>query len=253
MKRAVIQHLSRFVTDERLELFDRMLEQRTQYITVVLEDIFQTQNASAVVRTADCFGIQDLYVIENRNRFVVDREIAMGASKWINIMRFRENRNNTSDAIAQLRQKGYRIIGTSPHEGDVSLEDFDLTKGKAALFFGTELTGISAQVRGEADEFLKIPMYGFTESLNISVSAAIILYDLTHRMRLHGQIDWHLTPEERDDIKLEWLRHSVKMSAQIEKRFLKNSKDPGLFSSAIKDEPVFKSDRNGTEKKRADK
>jgi tRNA (guanosine-2'-O-)-methyltransferase len=187
---------------------------------VVLEDIYQPQNASAVVRTADCFGLQDLYVIENRNRFVIDREVAMGASKWINVIKFDGKENNTIAAINHLREKGYRIVGTSPHEGDVNLEDFDLEKGKAALFFGTELAGISGLVKKETDEFLKIPMYGFTESLNISVSAAIILHDLTYRMRFHSRVDWRLTPDECDEIKLNWLRCSIKKSALIEERFL---------------------------------
>lgn len=228
MNRELIQHLSAFVTSERLELFDRMLEQRTRYLTVVLEDIYQPQNASAVVRTTDCFGLQDLYVIENGNRFVIDREIAMGASKWIDVRKFNGKENNTPEAIAHLREKGYRIVGTSPHEGDVNLEDYDLAKGKTALFFGTELTGISVLVKEEADEFLKIPMYGFTESLNLSVSVAIILHDLTHQMRFHSQVDWRLTPDECAEIKLNWLRRSIKKSALIEKRFL-NTIDRSIF------------------------
>lgn len=219
MNRELIQYLSAFVTSGRLEVFDRMLGQRTRYLTIVLEDIYQPQNASAVVRTADCFGLQDLYVIENDNHFTVDREVAMGASKWVDIKRFHGRKDNTKNAIDHLREKGYRIVGTSPHEGDVNLEDYDLSKGKTALFFGTELTGISDLVREEADEFLKIPMYGFTESLNISVSAGIILHDLTHRMRCLSQVDWRLTPGEQAEIKLNWLRRSIKNSALIEERF----------------------------------
>jgi tRNA (guanosine-2'-O-)-methyltransferase len=219
MEQALIRYLSECLTTERLGLFERVLEQRTRYVTVVLEDIFQPQNASAVIRSADCFGLQDVYVIENRNRFVVDKEIAMGASKWIDIVKFNENENNTMAAISLLRQKGYRIVGTSPHESGVNLEDFDLIKGKIALFMGTELSGISSVIQQEADEFLKIPMYGFTESLNISVSAAIILHELTHRLRFHSRIDWHLTPDEREEIKLNWLRHSIKKSTLIEERF----------------------------------
>lgn len=175
MNKELVQYLSTFITPERLEVFDRILKQRTRYLTVVLEDIYQPQNASAVIRTADCFGIQDLYVIENNNLFTIDKEVALGASKWVDIRRFNTKGNSTRRAIAYLRKKGYRIVATSPHEGDVNLEDYDLTKGKTALFFGTELSGISDLVRSEADEFLKIPMYGFTESLNISVSAGIIL------------------------------------------------------------------------------
>lgn len=223
MKQDLIRHLSECLTPGRLELFERMLEQRTRYLTVVLEDIFQPQNASAVVRTADCFGLQEIYVIENHNRFVVDREVAMGASKWIDIVKFNGKENNTMEAITHLRRKGYRIVGTSPHEDGVNLEDYDLAKGRTALFMGTELSGISSLIRQEADGFLKIPMYGFTESLNISVSAAILLHDLTHRLRFHSRLDWHLTPDEREETMLNWLRHSIKKSALIEERFLKKA------------------------------
>lgn len=223
MNGKLVQHLSEFVTGERLGLFDRMLEMRTRYLTVVLENVFQPQNASAVIRTADCFGLQDLYVIENGNRFTVDREIAMGASKWIDVKKFNGKENNTKAAIDHLRDKGYRIIATSPHEGSVKLDDFNLIKGKSALFFGTELTGISPVIKENADEFLVIPMYGFTESLNISVSAAIILHHLSHQMRLHPAIDWRLTPEEKAEVKLSWLRHSIRNSAMIEKHFLETA------------------------------
>ncbi|MDD4193256.1 MAG: RNA methyltransferase [Mangrovibacterium sp.] len=222
MNKELVQYLSTFITPGRLEVFDRILKQRTRYLTVVLEDIYQPQNASAVIRTADCFGIQDLYVIENNNLFTIDKEVALGASKWVDIRKFNTKGNSTGRAVVYLRKKGYRIVATSPHEGDVNLEDYDLAKGKTALFFGTELSGVSDLVRSEADEFLKIPMYGFTESLNISVSAGIILQELTHRMRLHPEVDWLLTPAEQEEVKLSWLRRSIKMASLIEGRFLKS-------------------------------
>lgn len=219
MDHQLINYLSEFVTPERLDLFERTLAQRTRYLTIALEDIYQPQNASAVLRTVDCFGLQDAYIIENNNKFEVDREVAMGATKWLNLKKFNKKENNSQEAIKQLRKKGYRIVATTPHEGDINLEDFDLTKGKTALFFGTELTGISEIVKNEADEFLKIPMYGFTESFNISVSAAIILHHLTHQLRYHTGLDWHLTPQEQAEIKLSWLRRSIKTSALIEEQY----------------------------------
>lgn len=215
----LIHYLSEFITPERLDLFERTLDQRTRYLTIALEDIYQPQNASAVLRTVDCFGLQDAYIIENNNQFEVDREVAMGATKWLNIKKFNKKENNSSDAIKHLRKKGYRIVATTPHEGDTNLEDYELEKGKTALFFGTELTGISDIVKNEADEFLKIPMYGFTESFNISVSAAIILHHLTHQLRFHTSLDWRLTQQERDEIKLGWLRRTIKSSALIEAQY----------------------------------
>ena len=214
----LINYLAGFMTKDRMALFDRMLTQRTRYLTVVLEDIFQSQNASAVLRSVDCFGLQDVFAIENYNHLVIDREVAMGASKWLTVKTFCGQSNNSLDAVRFLRQKGYRIVATTPHEGDVSLEDFDLCKGKTALFFGTELTGISDMVKQEADEFLKIPMYGFTESLNISVSAAVIIHYLTMKLR-RGNIDWRMDSYEQEEVKLEWMRRSIKNSALIEKQF----------------------------------
>lgn len=219
MNKKLVEYLSQFVNEDRLQLLYRNLENRTRYLTVVLEDIFQAQNASAVVRSADCFGIQDIHIIENRNNFKVDREVAMGASKWTNLKHYNEIDNNSLVAIRQLKAEGYRIVATSPHINDVLLEDFDLSKGKAALVFGTELKGISDSIKDEADEFLKIPMYGFTESFNISVSAAIIMHHLTMRMRNESNINWKLNSEERDVVLLHWLRKTIKQSELLEVKF----------------------------------
>ncbi|HBL75777.1 MAG: RNA methyltransferase [Bacteroidetes bacterium GWF2_42_66] len=219
MDKQLIEYLSQFVNDDRLQLFYNNLENRTRYLTIVLEDIFQPQNASAVLRSADCFGIQDIHIIENRNNFTVDREVAMGASKWLNLKRYCDDSENCRNAIRSLKSEGYRIIVTSPHRSDVNLEKFDLHKGKAALVFGTELTGVSDTIKKEADEFLKIPMYGFTESLNISVSAAIIMHHLTLRMKTESGINWKLNAAERDQALLHWLRKTIRQSDLLEKKF----------------------------------
>lgn len=212
--------LSSAVTEERLALFNRIVENRTNYITVVLEDIFQAQNASAVLRTCDCTGIQNVHVIENRNKFQVDTEVAMGASKWLTLHTYEKSENKSREALQRLKKEGYRIVATTPHINDVELPGFDYSKGKFALVFGSELPGVTETILQEADEFLKIPMFGFTESYNISVSAAIILYYLTEKLRNSENIPWKLTDLEKTEIKLHWLRNSVKSSVLIEKRFL---------------------------------
>ncbi len=219
----LIKHLQSFVTPERYSLFEKVISYRSKYITVVLEDIYQSQNASAVLRTCDCFGIQDVYAIENNNKFEIDPNVAMGASKWLNVSYYNEQEYNTLNAITDLRQKGYRIIATTPHENDVTLHDFDLNKGPAAFFFGTELKGVSDEVKSNADEFMKIPMYGFTESFNISVSAAIVLHHLTNKMR-NSEIKWQLTDEQNNEVMLNWLKTTIKGSDLIAKRFLSKNR-----------------------------
>ena len=205
-----IRYLSGFITDTRKDLFERVLEYRTRYITVVLEDIYQSQNASAVLRSCECFGIQDVHIIENKNEYRVNPDVVMGASKWLNLYKYRGEEFNTMNAVAGLREKGYRIVATTTREGSVSLEEFDLRKGKTALFFGTELTGLSDTMIKQADECLQIPMHGFTKSFNISVSAAIILHHLTLTLHRSGEIPWQICEEERDEIMIEWLYKSIK-------------------------------------------
>ena len=218
---ALIDHFLKCITDERKALFEEYIQKRTTYLTLVLENIYQPLNASAVLRSCDCFGIQDIHVIENYNEFKPDREVAMGASNWLTVNRYDKNENNTHDCIQSLKNKGYRIVATSPHNSQTDLINFDLSKGKTALFFGTEVEGLSDVVLENADEHLHIPMYGFTESFNLSVSAAICLYEMRIKMEKEN-IKWHMTEDEKNQVLLDWLRYSIDRSEIVEEDFLKN-------------------------------
>lgn len=216
-------YLREFVTEKRFNQFTKVLDNRTRHISVVLEDIYQAQNASAVLRSCDCFGIQDVHIIENRNRFNVHKAIAMGSSKWLTLNHYNKQENNTLDAINRLKADGYQIVATTPHTDDIDLEKFPITDKKIALVFGTELTGISDVVRDNADKFMKVPMYGFTESFNISVCAALTMHHLSNKMR-ESDINWKLQPEEREQLLEEWMRKSVKEVEKLERRFIKDNK-----------------------------
>lgn len=216
----LIDYLSGFVSEKRFDLFKKIVEKRTRYLTVVLEDIYQPHNASAVLRTCDCFGIQDVHIIENSNKYDVNPDVALGSDKWLSMHKYNSAEENTLDTFNYLREKGYRIVATSPHTNDVGLDQFSLEKGKAAFVFGTELKGLSRLAINNADEYLRIPMYGFTESFNISVSAAIILHHLSSRLHLSG-INWSLTQDEKDILVLDWLRKTIKSADKIEKQFFK--------------------------------
>lgn len=217
----LIDHFLKCITDERKALFEELIQKRTSYLTVVLENIYQPLNASAVLRSCDCFGIQDVHVIENYNEFKPDREVAMGASNWLTVNRYDKNENNTFDCIKSLKNKSYRIVATTPHNSQTDLINFDLSKGKTALFFGTEVEGLSDVVLENADEHLHIPMYGFTESFNLSVSAAICLYEMRMKMEKEN-IKWHMTENEKNQVLLNWLRYSIDRSEIVEEDFLKN-------------------------------
>lgn len=215
-----IAYLSSFVTPERRRKMEAVLEQRTRYITVVLEDIYQPHNASAVLRSCDAFGIQDVHIIENRNIYQVNPKVELGTRQWLSLQRYNRSDDNTAEAVETLKKQGYRIVATSPHAGNTHLEDFDLSGGKAALVFGNELNGLSETVCDLADEFMTIPMFGFVESFNISVSCALSLHHLVHALH-RSDIDWHLSEEEREILLLDWLRNSIKNCGTIEKQFEK--------------------------------
>lgn len=218
-KKALLNHLTQFVTDRRKSLFTNILSFRTRHISVVLEDIYQSQNASAVLRTCDLTGIQDIHIIENKNQYDINPDVALGSSKWLNLIKYNEADNNTSSAFKRLKEKGYRIIATSPHENNFTLDSIPLDQ-KIAVVFGTELTGLSQIAIENADDYLRIPMYGFTESYNISVSAALVLFILTEKLR-NSDIQWQLSDKEKLDIELEWTRRSIGRSEIIENEFLK--------------------------------
>ena len=210
--------LETILTDNRKKRFLEVLSKRTNHFTIAMEDVFQLHNTSAVMRSCEVFGIQQLNVIEERYTKSIDKEIAMGAQKWVDVNRF----ESISNCISTLKNKGYQIIATTPHENSCLMNEFDISK-PSALFFGTERDGLSDEVLKNADGYLKIPMVGFTESLNISVSAAIIIQNLMSRLH-KSNINWKLSDDEILEKRLEWTKKSIKDINLIEKRYLNENK-----------------------------
>ena len=222
----LIAYLQQFVTRERFHKFQETLRFRTRHITIALEDIFQSHNASAVLRTCDCFGIQNVHIIENRNKYEVNPDVALGSSKWLDLIRYDGTTNNTIACLTGLKREGYRLVATTPHKDGFIPETLPLSQ-KTALIFGTELAGLSPIALEMADDFIKIPMVGFTESLNISVSAAIFIQSLTNRLHSSALV-WQLTEPEKDEILLKWLKQSINHSDSISRMFLNNN--PEIFN-----------------------
>lgn len=208
-----------YLTDERKELFESVVTNRTRHLTYVLEDIYQPQNASAVLRTCDSTGIQDVHIIENKHEYVINPKVTVGCSKWLTLHRYNEHENNTLDCLNKLKNSGYKLIATSPHKNDCTINELPLDN-KTALIFGTEKWGISDIVKDHADGFTKIPMYGFSESFNISVSAAIIASELLNRLRSQNKIQWQLSEEEIIDLKIEWSEKTIKRPDLLKQEFL---------------------------------
>tara|TARA_B110001469_G_scaffold118520_1_gene125333 strand:- start:2467 stop:3141 length:675 start_codon:yes stop_codon:yes gene_type:complete len=212
-KKEILAELQQFLNPERIERFEDVLANRTKHFTVAVENIFQSHNASAVMRSCDCFGVQDLHVIANHNQYELSKDVAMGAEKWVDMHSYYKKENNTQDCMDELKSQGFQIVATTPHTNDVLLPDFEVTK-KSAFFFGTEISGLSDIVLDQADAFVRIPMYGFTESYNISVSAALVLHDVVNRLK-KSEVDWALSEEELMDKRIDWAVKSLKSGPQV--------------------------------------
>ena len=217
----VFQHLSQFVSDHKKEGIEKVLNLRTRHITIILEDIFQSQNASAAVRTCECMGLQEIHIVENISKYSINPKVLRGANKWMDITHHKSKKeNNTIACFDKLRNDGYKILVCDPDDDGLSIHDVDVKESKLALLFGNELRGVSREALARCDHKIKIPMYGFTESLNISVSAAICLDTLITKLRSEN-IDAGLTKLERDLIRLKWYRKIVRKSDLIEREFLR--------------------------------
>ena len=215
---ALLEFLIQFITDERRQRFEEVLDYRTRHITVVLEDIFQPHNASAVFRSSDLRGIQDIHIVENNYDYDVNPDVVLGSTKWLNLYHYNSCEFNTPTVYEHLHEKGYKIVATCPHRDDFTPDTLPLDQ-PIALVFGTEKLGLSDYAVEHADMHVRIPMYGFTESYNISVSAALLLYSLTNRLHASTDIDWHLSEDERNELRLIWTRRTLSRIRQYERKF----------------------------------
>ncbi len=216
----LIEHLAPFVTTHKKEVIEQVLAKRTRYLTVVLEDIYHSHNASAVIRTCDCFGIQDMHVTEKKYVYNINPKVVLGASKWVDVFQYNEPENdNLGRCLTKLKKNGYKIVGTTPSKDAISIDEYKLNE-KVALIYGTENSGLSVEATSFCDELLHIPMHGFTESFNISVSVAICLNILTNRLHKMPEEEWQLNEVELQLIRLNWYRKIVPRSEILEKNFL---------------------------------
>jgi tRNA (guanosine-2'-O-)-methyltransferase len=217
-----IDYLKQFVTAERAAKFERVANERTAYLTLLLENLYQPHNCSAILRSCDCLGVQHVHIVEHDNRFTDNTEVSMGASAWLTLHRHPGGENATARAIAHLRASGYRVVAATPHEREVMIDDLDLHAGKIALLLGTEHTGLSPEALALADEHVKVPIHGFMESYNVSVCAALLVSSVIRRLRA-SDIEWRLPARERQTILFSWYKHAVKSSDLLLKRFDESS------------------------------
>ncbi len=218
MNATLLRAFYEMIPESKKELFDRIAADRTRFLTVVLENIYQEHNASAVMRSCESFGIQELHVIESRNEYKPQRDIARGAGRWIELNNYSEG-DPLVDCIQGLKNRGFQIAALTPDADSHSIFDVPLDR-PTALVFGTEWQGISDTVREMADLTVRIPMVGFTESFNVSVSVALTLQALRHRLETSDQV-WKLTEEEQIAVKLDWSERIMKQGKIVRSELAK--------------------------------
>lgn len=221
MSAALLDYLGQYVSEGKKQLINEILEKRTRHLTVVLEDIYHSQNASAVIRSCDCYGIQDLHVIENKHEYRINPRVVHGASKWVDIVPYSGENDNSTNCFTHLKNKGYKLIGTVPDQNAMDINQLEIEE-PIALIFGTEKGGLSDNAKTHCDGFATIPMYGFTESFNISVSAALCMSVLAQKLFNSQTVAWQLKYVEKEELKLNWYRKVVHRSDLLEKEFLKS-------------------------------
>ena len=221
-KQEYLEYLESYLTSRRKSLFNKIAANRTRHFTIVAEDTYQDHNASALIRNCDCFGIQDLHIIEEINKYRLAKGMTQGSDKWVDLHYYSEFEDNTQTCIDLLKHQGYSIIATTPHQNDCLIDDFDISK-KSAFFFGREKTGLSEKALNQADSYVKIPMYGFSESFNISVSVAIILKNITDRLRNSENTKWQLSQEEIIDLKIDWSIKTIQNGEAIAAKYLREN------------------------------
>ncbi|WKK83301.2 TrmH family RNA methyltransferase [Marivirga arenosa] len=219
LKHFLINKFSEFLSDERKEFIENVLDNRTDYIRVVLEDIRDPHNANAIIRSGECLGIQHFHVIENENAFKLGRGVSRGAIKWVDVHQYPESATPTVDVFNDLKSKGYRIVVTSPNEKASAPESLSLDQ-PIAIVMGNERDGISEEAKDLADDFIRLPMHGFTESYNVSVAAGLTLYSLVSKMRASVE-KWQFNAQLKDDYRLRWYKKCMARPDDYENYFVK--------------------------------
>lgn len=213
----LIAYLKEYISEERFKKIESISANRTNHLTIAVENLYQSHNMSAVLRTIECLGIQNVHIIENSFQYQINKEVSMGSDKWLTLHRYNGEANNTQACLRHLKQQGYKLVATMPSEKDTMIDDIDISM-PTAFVFGTELLGLSQEAIAMADEFVKIPMYGFTESYNISVSVALTMMNVCQRLR-KSDINWRLSDSELLALRLEWVKKSIKDVDGILKRY----------------------------------
>lgn len=208
-------YIKQFLTEERLQKIEHFSAESSDFVLPVMEDIFQFRNAAAIVRSVEACGFHKIVAMESENVFNPNLRVTKGAENWVEV----EKLPHHLDSLQKIKNRGYKILAVSPEKNATMLPDYDL-KEPVALVFGTEKEGVTEEILNFADETLAIPMYGFTKSFNVSVAAAICMYELKQKL-IKSNIDYKLSGEKLWEIKIRWAKNSIPSGDMILEKYLR--------------------------------
>lgn len=210
----IFDYLKQFLTEERLNKIEHFSQESSDFVLPVMEDIYQYRNAAAIVRSVEACGFHHVIALEEENVFNPNLKVTKGAETWVQVEKMPSNLN----ALLEIKKRGYKILAVSPEKNATLLPDYEV-KEPIALVFGTELEGVSNEILDFADETLAIPMYGFTKSFNVSVAAAICMYELKQKL-ISSDLDYKLSEEKLLRMKIRWSVNSIRSGEEILKKYL---------------------------------
>lgn len=209
----IYSYLSGFLTEERLRKIEHFSQESSDFILPVVEDVYQFRNAAAILRSVEACGFHKVVALEKENVFDPNLRVTKGADTWVEV----EKLPRTMDSLKDIKNRGYKIVAVSPERNTTMLPDYQ-PKEPLALVFGTEWEGTTDELLDFADETLAIPMYGFTQSFNVSVAASICMYDLKQKL-INSGIDYKLSEEKLLEMKIRWAVNTIPSGKQILDRF----------------------------------
>ncbi len=211
-----IAFLESLLSEKRLERIKEVIDYKIQNITIVLDNLLDSHNTSAILRTAEGLGIKDVYIIEKDYQFEINKGITKYSHKWLDLHRFKDY----EPCVKELKKREYKIFIANVGEKSLKLTDIEIKPdNKYAFVVGNEHGGISGEILKYADYEFTIPMYGFTESFNVSVASAIILSHTTYLYRKALQQKSDLTEQQKEELYFDFLKKAVKNSDILLKSF----------------------------------
>lgn len=211
-------YLKIFLTAERLQKIEFHAEESSDFVLPVMEDVYQFRNAAAIVRSVEACGFHKIVALEKENIFEPNLKVTKGADNWVKVEKMPWN----IESLREVKNRGFKMVAVSPEKNAVMLPDYEISE-PVALIFGTEWDGVTEEILDFADETLAIPMYGFTKSFNVSVAAAICMYELKRKL-IHSNLHYKLSDEKKLQLKIDWAVSSIKSGEEILKKYLAENK-----------------------------